>query len=83
MDRYWKLVRNRVNPMSSATRKMRCWNTCSVTTPLSCRGENTVSIIMAVMVELPKASIASTAVEHRAKMYRLRKPSICFHTHFN
>ena len=38
---------------------------------------------MAVMVELPKASTASNAVEHRAKMYRLRKPSICFHTHFN
>ena len=29
---------------------------------------------MAVMVELPKANTASNAVEHRAKMYRLRKP---------
>ena len=68
MDRYWKLVRNRVNPMSTATRKIRWCTTSSVTTPESVRGWNTVSMMVAVIMELPRAITDSTAVEHRAKI---------------
>ena len=58
--------------MSTATRKIRCCTTCSVTTPESVRGWNTVSMMLAVITELPRARMESTAVEHRANTYRFR-----------
>ena len=69
--------------MSTATNTIRRCLASSVTCPVSISGLNTVSIMFAVMREVPSTITASTTVEHSAAMYRFRQPSRFFQTHLS